>query len=95
MWTSYLAFLVINIIVVSFDEVSDTIPSFLSLVKSVLPPVLGPIISLFTASFPPVKQDSSHTIGVEFGSKIVTIGGKGIKLQIWDTAGQERFKYCI
>ena len=32
-----------------------------------------------------VKQDSSHTIGVEFGSKIVTIGGKQVKLQIWDT----------
>ncbi|KZS08574.1 Rab protein [Daphnia magna] len=39
-----------------------------------------------------VKEDSSHTIGVEFGSKIVTIGGKQVKLQIWDTAGQERFK---
>lgn len=38
------------------------------------------------------KEDSSHTIGVEFGSKIVTIGGKQVKLQIWDTAGQERFK---
>lgn len=40
-----------------------------------------------------VKQDSSHTIGVEFGSKVVNIGGKAIKLQIWDTAGQERFKF--
>ncbi len=40
-----------------------------------------------------VKVDSSHTIGVEFGSKIVNVGGKSIKLQIWDTAGQERFKY--
>ena len=40
----------------------------------------------------PVKQDSTHTIGVEFGSKIVTIGGRSVKLQIWDTAGQERFK---
>lgn len=43
----------------------------------------------------PVKQDSSHTIGVEFGSKVVNIGGKAIKLQIWDTAGQERFKYVL
>lgn len=41
-----------------------------------------------------VKDDSSHTIGVEFGSKIATVGGKSIKLQIWDTAGQERFRYC-
>eukprot|EP00128_Syssomonas_multiformis_P002358 Colp12_sorted_trinity150504_noHs@33839 len=38
------------------------------------------------------KSESSHTIGVEFGSKIVNIGGKSIKLQIWDTAGQERFR---
>uniref|UniRef100_U5EJ77 small monomeric GTPase n=1 Tax=Corethrella appendiculata TaxID=1370023 RepID=U5EJ77_9DIPT len=38
------------------------------------------------------KDDSSHTIGVEFGSRIVNVGGKQIKLQIWDTAGQERFR---
>ncbi|XP_031558005.1 ras-related protein Rab-4B-like [Actinia tenebrosa] len=38
------------------------------------------------------KQDSSHTIGVEFGSKIINVGGKSVKLQIWDTAGQERFR---
>lgn len=38
------------------------------------------------------RQDSSHTIGVEFGSKVVNVGGKSVKLQIWDTAGQERFR---
>ncbi|KAG8549036.1 hypothetical protein GDO81_023006, partial [Engystomops pustulosus] len=38
------------------------------------------------------KQDSNHTIGVEFGSRIVNVGGKSLKLQIWDTAGQERFR---
>ena len=38
------------------------------------------------------KEDSSHTIGVEFGSKIVPVGGRTVKLQIWDTAGQERFR---
>jgi GTPase SAR1 family protein len=42
-----------------------------------------------------VKDESSHTIGVEFGSKIVNVGGKYVKLQIWDTAGQERFRYDI
>jgi GTPase SAR1 family protein len=35
-----------------------------------------------------VMRDSTHTIGVEFGSKIINIQGNNIKLQIWDTAGQ-------
>ncbi|KAH3763459.1 GTP-binding protein RAB4 [Pelomyxa schiedti] len=38
------------------------------------------------------KSNSSHTIGVEFGSKLIEVGGKTVKLQIWDTAGQERFR---
>jgi len=38
------------------------------------------------------KSDAHHTIGVEFGSKIINISEKSIKLQIWDTAGQERFR---
>lgn len=28
-----------------------------------------------------------HTIGAEFGSKIVTLDGTAVKIQIWDTAG--------
>jgi len=36
--------------------------------------------------------DSPHTLGVEFGTKIVSIEKHRIKLQIWDTAGQERFR---
>lgn len=40
-----------------------------------------------------VRAEVPHTIGVEFGSKVVNIAGKSVKLQIWDTAGQERFKY--
>uniref|UniRef100_A0A6Q2YTP3 Ras-related protein Rab-4 n=1 Tax=Esox lucius TaxID=8010 RepID=A0A6Q2YTP3_ESOLU len=39
------------------------------------------------------KDDSNHTIGVEFGSKIINVVNKYVKLQIWDTAGQERFRY--
>ena len=51
-------------------------------------PAVGPThICIYT-----VKTESSHTIGVEFGSKVVNCGGKSIKLQIWDTAGQERFR---
>ena len=36
--------------------------------------------------------DCPHTIGVEFGTRIVEVAGQKIKLQIWDTAGQERFR---
>jgi len=32
------------------------------------------------------------TIGVEFGSRMITIDGSQVKLQIWDTAGQEKFR---
>ncbi|XVF75635.1 hypothetical protein PTKIN_Ptkin13bG0203000 [Pterospermum kingtungense] len=36
-------------------------------------------------------HDLSPTIGVDFKIKMVTVGGKRLKLTIWDTAGQERF----
>jgi len=36
--------------------------------------------------------ESPHTIGVEFGTRIIEVMGKKVKLQIWDTAGQERFR---
>ncbi len=38
------------------------------------------------------KKSSSHTIGVEFGSKIIQVGNHRVKLQIWDTAGQDRYR---
>ncbi|XP_065046786.1 ras-related protein RABC1-like isoform X1 [Musa acuminata AAA Group] len=42
-------------------------------------------------------EDLSPTIGVDFKVKMVTLGGKRLKLAIWDTvtsvaAGQERFR---
>ena len=37
------------------------------------------------------NSNSSHTIGVEFGSKVVDMDGQRVKLQIWDTSGQERY----
>ncbi|XP_024382451.1 ras-related protein RABA5e [Physcomitrium patens] len=36
--------------------------------------------------------NSKATIGVEFQTQSMEIGGKEIKAQIWDTAGQERFR---
>lgn len=39
-----------------------------------------------------VMADCPHTIGVEFGTRIIEVAGQKIKLQIWDTAGQERFR---
>ncbi|KAL5040140.1 hypothetical protein RTP6_007189 [Batrachochytrium dendrobatidis] len=32
------------------------------------------------------------TIGIEFGSQVVRVQDKRVKLQIWDTAGQESFR---
>eukprot|EP00808_Paulinella_micropora_P025654 g50787.t1 len=37
-------------------------------------------------------RNTTHTIGVEFGSKVVEVGKHKVKLQIWDTAGQERYR---
>ena len=39
-----------------------------------------------------VMADCPHTIGVEFGTRIIEVSGQKIKLQIWDTAGQERWE---
>ena len=36
-----------------------------------------------------------NTIGVDFFSKKMQIGGKTHNIQIWDTAGQERFKSMV
>ncbi|MBA0746916.1 hypothetical protein Goarm_010296 [Gossypium armourianum] len=34
----------------------------------------------------------SNALGVDFKIKLLTVGGKRLKLTIWDTAGQERFR---
>ena len=39
--------------------------------------------------------DCPHTIGVEYGTRIIEVAGQRIKLQIWDTAGQERYLYFL
>jgi len=38
------------------------------------------------------KGPVKHTVGVEFGSKVMNLGNARVKLQVWDTAGQERFR---
>mmetsp|Transcript_34363 Transcript_34363/g.39718 ORF Transcript_34363/g.39718 Transcript_34363/m.39718 type:complete len:230 (-) Transcript_34363:58-747(-) len=38
------------------------------------------------------KEEHNVTIGVEFGSFVIKIDNKIVKLQIWDTAGQESFR---
>ena len=38
------------------------------------------------------KADIVSTIGVEFGTKIVKIKEKSIKVQMWDTAGQYKYR---
>ncbi len=38
------------------------------------------------------KDDHDVTVGVEFGSFLIKIEDKILKLQIWDTAGQESFR---
>lgn len=53
---------------------------------------MKPSVTCLSPTTATVKQDSNHTIGVEFGSRVVNVGGKTVKLQIWDTAGQERFR---
>lgn len=48
------------------------------------------LLSRFTRNV--FNRDSRTTLGVEFASKQVDIGGNKIKAQIWDTVGQERFQ---
>ena len=38
------------------------------------------------------KEDHDITVGVEFGSFMVKVEDKILKLQVWDTAGQESFR---
>ena len=37
-------------------------------------------------------NDYESTVGVDFGSKMIDLNNKKIKLQIWDTAGQESYR---
>jgi len=35
------------------------------------------------------QNTDAVTIGVEFGSRTIDVGGQNVKVQAWDTAGQE------
>lgn len=59
----------------------------LFIVKLILRLLISKQLDYFT-----VMADCPHTIGVEFGTRIIEVAGQKIKLQIWDTAGQERFR---
>eukprot|EP00826_Nyctotherus_ovalis_P028394 TRINITY_DN2243_c0_g1_i5.p1 TRINITY_DN2243_c0_g1~~TRINITY_DN2243_c0_g1_i5.p1 ORF type:complete len:168 (+),score=31.49 TRINITY_DN2243_c0_g1_i5:72-575(+) len=50
--------------------------------------------SCLLLQFSDARFNTQHdiTIGVEYGTKVVTLNGLEIKLQIWDTAGSETFK---
>lgn len=37
--------------------------------------------------------DCPHTIGVEFGTRIIEVNGQKVKLQIWDTGIVSKRKY--
>ena len=52
----------------------------------------APFVPLPNEKHVTVMADCPHTIGVEFGTRIIEVNGQKIKLQIWDTAGQERFR---
>jgi len=38
------------------------------------------------------SEEHNATIGVEFGSILVKVGGKLVRLQTWDTGGMESFR---
>lgn len=38
------------------------------------------------------KGGIEPTIGIEFGTKILEVSGKVVRLQIWDSAGQENYR---
>jgi Ras-related protein Rab-2A len=44
----------------------------------------------FTAKI--FQPNHDLTVGVEFGTQMVSLDGKKVKIQIWDTAGQESFR---
>jgi len=48
------------------------------------------LLSRFTRN--EFNLESKSTIGVEFATRSIQVGGKITKAQIWDTAGQERYR---
>jgi small GTP-binding protein len=42
-----------------------------------------------------IENTYTPTIGVDYGTKIITVKGEPVKINIWDTAGQERFDSIV
>lgn len=72
--------------------IGDTGTSFILRHSLFLPLGVGKSCLLLQFTDKRFRTDHDLTIGVEFGARLVTIGGKQIKLQVWDTAGQESFR---
>jgi GTPase SAR1 family protein len=69
------------------DELLHAISKPRSNPPSTANPTIRPLLAcrMLCSSIQPVIPDSPHTIGVEFGTRIVEVHNKKIKLQIWDT----------
>ena len=81
---SYTCWIISSIYQLYLLDLSTSIP-----LAQVLP---SPVSALLMLCDLLVMSDCPHTIGVEFGTRIIEVSGQKIKLQIWDTAGQERFR---
>ncbi|KAI3881865.1 hypothetical protein MKX03_036426 [Papaver bracteatum] len=68
--------------------------SYAYLIKYIIIGDTGVGKSCFLLQFTDKRFQPVHdlTIGVEFGTRMITIDSKPIKLQVWDTAGQEVFR---
>ena len=72
------------------SEMSGTMYNYSYIFKYIIIGDMGVGKSCLLHQFTEKKfmADCPHTIGVEFGTRIIEVSGQKIKLQIWDTAGQ-------
>eukprot|EP01103_Thecamoeba_quadrilineata_P012554 TRINITY_DN3267_c0_g1_i1.p1 TRINITY_DN3267_c0_g1~~TRINITY_DN3267_c0_g1_i1.p1 ORF type:complete len:207 (-),score=33.30 TRINITY_DN3267_c0_g1_i1:163-783(-) len=77
-----------------FSQAAPLTPSFNHLFKYIVvgDPAVGKSCLLVQFTDRKFQPTYDVTIGVEFGSRTVTVDNQTLKLQIWDTAGQEKFR---